>query len=108
MGGEGLMEYGWFVYPLITLVYIYCIRSLDRLFIRRRPTLSDEEYFTALARHFGCSEYDLFFRAAEIWTIGKAQVETDFKDYLNSGDLPYYAKDFSRRERGRLSRPRQA
>ena len=106
MGGETVMEYGWFLYPLITIIYLQIIRDLERRFARRTP-LSDEEYFTILARQAGCSEYDLFFRAAENWQIGKTRIESDFKDYLNSGVLPYYAKDYSRRERGRIENPPQ-
>jgi hypothetical protein len=101
MGGESVMEISWFLYPLLTIAYLHFIHKLDRWFAGRQP-LSDEEYFTGLARHYGCSEYDLFFRAAENWQVGKQQIETDFRDYLKSGELPYYAKDYSRRERRRL------
>ena len=96
MGAENALELQWLILPLAVVIYIHGMRLLEKL-TARRGTLSDEENFTRLARESGCSEYDLFQRAAENWHIQRDKVEQDFKSYLHSGILPYYAKDYSRR-----------
>jgi len=38
----------------------------------------------------GCSVYDLFQRANQDWHFSQAKIESDFKNYLNGGDIPGY------------------
>ena len=38
----------------------------------------------------GCSVYDLFKRANQDWHFSQTKIESDFKNYLNMGDIPGY------------------
>jgi hypothetical protein len=40
----------------------------------------------------GCSVYNLFERANQDWHFSQAKIETDFKNYLNRGDIPGYVR----------------
>ena len=40
----------------------------------------------------GCSVYDLFKRANQDWHFSQTKIETDFKNYLNRGDIPGYVR----------------
>jgi hypothetical protein len=38
----------------------------------------------------GCSVYDLFQWANQDWHFSQIKIESDFKNYLNRGDIPGY------------------
>lgn len=38
----------------------------------------------------GCGVYDLFQRAGQHWRFSQTKIKTDFKNYLNRGDIPGY------------------
>lgn len=52
----------------------------------------------------GRSEYDLFHKSAEGWSISPDRVEQDFKRYMTSQALPHYAQDFLRKNQTHLDR----
>ena len=58
-----------------------------------------EDYLFKIARITGKSEYDIFLKSAEEWPIGKTQIEEDFKAYLMNQSVPYYVRDFVRRNK---------
>lgn len=89
----------WIFAPFAALSYFYLMFHLDKQF-RENRKISDEEFLMMLARKNQCSEYDLFHRSAAQWNISnKIIIEKDFKGYLIEGDMPYYVKDFVRKER---------
>ena len=45
----------------------------------------------------GQTEYDLFCKSAEDWSISDHRIDQDFKRYMIDESLPYYVKDFVRR-----------
>jgi len=45
----------------------------------------------------GRTEYELFVKAAEEWSIPKAQIDKDFRNYMGANVLPYYVKDLVRK-----------
>lgn len=45
----------------------------------------------------GRTEYELFFIAAEGWSVSENQIDMDFKSYLVEHVLPYYVVDFIRK-----------
>ncbi len=45
----------------------------------------------------GRTEYELFVKAAEEWSITKAQIDKDFRNYMGANVLPYYVKDLVRK-----------
>ena len=92
--------YPWqlLILPLVVLAYFELLRRLDNRWARHTP-LSDEEILTYFARSKAISEYDVFGLAAPNWSVNPAEVEADFKAYLQEGILPHYVRDFIRRLR---------
>ena len=88
------------IFIAITLVYL-CIK----LYLKKRAegtsVLSDNERLTNLALARNQSVYETFHRAASTWTIPDQNVKDHFKQYVKSGDLPHYVRDFLRRESSR-------
>ena len=98
---NGNVEWPGFLYFLAVLLYIVILYGIKRF--ERRTTqktlFSDEDYLTLIARQKECSEYDIFCLATEDWRISKARAENDFNEYLKHGYLPFYVKDFVRKNR---------
>ena len=99
MFSEGVINWNLVAYSVAVLLCLQFLRILEQSRLEKQP-LSDEEYFSGIARMRGCSEYDLFFTAAGEWRINnKSRVEKDFKEYLSTSRLPYYVQDFTRKHR---------
>ena len=45
----------------------------------------------------GRTEYDLFCKSAEDWSVSGNRIDLDFKRYMIDESLPYYVKDFVRK-----------
>jgi hypothetical protein len=84
------------IYPLAALAYFELLRRLDRHWTRRTP-LTDEEILGYYARSNAISEFEVFLRAAPNWSINPADVEADFKAYLQGGLMHHYVRDFIRK-----------
>lgn len=86
------------LFPLAALCYFELLRRLDRYWANRTP-LSDEEILWNHARREGISEYDVFLRAAEKWSLPMDRAEHDFNIYLQKAELPHYLRDYLRQLR---------
>jgi hypothetical protein len=51
----------------------------------------------------GQTEYELFAIAAKEWSISKAQIDEDFKNYMAANVLPYYVMDLVRKNNDRIN-----
>lgn len=51
----------------------------------------------------GRTEYELFVIAADEWSITKAQIDKDFKNYMAANVLPYYVMDLVRKHNDRIN-----
>ena len=91
----GLEPFVFFIGVFLCMMSIW---RLERQYARNRY-VSDEEYLADMARKRGSSEYDLFHLSAKEWHIQEGRIEDDFKDYLVNGGLPYYVKDYIRKNR---------
>ncbi|MCP4112793.1 MAG: hypothetical protein GY749_45905 [Desulfobacteraceae bacterium] len=91
-----VQEWTTVVYPLAVILYLLLLRYLDKQ--SDNQPLSDAEYISQAALKKGTSEYDIFFECAEEWHISNRRVENDFKEYLLRGHMPYYVKDFVRKD----------
>lgn len=83
-------------YFLAAIAYFEVMRRLDNYWSNRAP-LTDEERLWNHARNHGISEYEVFKHAAERWAIGPQTAETDFNDYLKTGMMPHYVRDYLRK-----------
>ena len=61
--------------------------------------VSNEDYLYKIARVTGKSEYDVFLKSAEDWPISKVNIDEDFKAYLMGQPVPYYVRDFIRKNK---------
>ncbi|UCD82684.1 MAG: hypothetical protein JSW26_15005 [Desulfobacterales bacterium] len=67
--------------------------------IKEDQPLPMDFYLFKIARVTGKSEYDVFCKSAEDWPVSQARIEQDFKRYLCQESVPYYVKDFVRRNK---------
>ena len=67
-------------------------------FYNDKPVIM-EDYLYKIARITGKSEYDVFIKSAEEWPITKEKIEADFKVYLMNQSVPYYVRDFVRKNK---------
>lgn len=63
-----------------------------------------EQTLSNLAFASGLSVYDLFKTAGATWNFSNGKIESDFKRYLNQGDVPPYVRDYA--EKHLLTRDR--
>ena len=84
------------LFIVMIMVYVVIKRIFEKRMARTR-ILSDEECLLHLARLNGCSEFELFQKAADFWAVAVLQVEEDFKAYLLGDYLPHYVRDFIRK-----------
>jgi hypothetical protein len=58
-----------------------------------------EDYLYKISRIAGKSEYEIFLKSAEEWPVSVDKIEEDFKAYLQHQSVPYYVRDFIRRNK---------
>ena len=56
-----------------------------------------DDYLRKITRVTGHSVYDTFYKSAEGWPVSNDRVERDFRIYLANQNVPYYVKDFIRK-----------
>lgn len=71
--------------------------------LHRQPART-EDYVFKTARLFAHSEFDVFCKAAEQWPVSPADIEADFKRYLNDQHTPCYVNAFIRQHKDQLDR----
>jgi predicted AAA+ superfamily ATPase len=84
------------LYLLAAIAYFEVMRRLDRYWAKRTP-LTDEERLWNHARNQAISEHEVFKRAAATWTLGPQTADADFSDYLKTGTMPHYVRDYLRK-----------
>lgn len=97
---------GWtsIIYIFLALIYfflIFRVNRMEKMNSLNKP-ISDAESLWRLARKRECSEYDIFGESTGNWMVPRTKIEEDFKEYLISGDIPYYVRDYLRRNRGEI------
>ena len=53
----------------------------------------------------GRTEYDLFCQSAGDWSVPATRIDQDFKRYMTDQVMPYYVKDFIRRNQAHIDEP---
>jgi hypothetical protein len=90
---------------LAVFVIIHLLHRATFNYIYRQPART-EDYVFKTARLFARSEFDVFCKAAEDWPVSRADVEADFKRYLQTQHTPCYVNAFVRRHKDQLDRLR--
>jgi hypothetical protein len=62
--------------------------------------MEDSLYKISLAT--GQTEYDLLHKSAEDWSVSGNRIDQDFKRYMTDQVMPYYAKDFVRKNQAHI------
>ncbi len=63
----------------------------------RAELLAKQNSFYNISLATGRSEYDLFHKSAEGWSVSGDRIDQDFKRYMADQVMPHYAKDFVRK-----------
>ena len=96
MGSDLVVGSGAAVFLLAAVVYVLGKKLIEK-YERRNRTLTDEERLAAMAAETDCSEFDLFRQAGRQWQVAAGQIDDDFRHYLTRGHLPFYVRDFIRK-----------
>jgi hypothetical protein len=82
-------------FMLVTVIlYSIIMRILKK---RLRSEKTDSERLFDRARQKDCSEFDIFQLTGAQWNIPEVRIKEDFKRYLSSGTIPYYVRDYLRK-----------
>jgi len=80
---------------LLGYLLIICLQKLRRDDKNDAVVLANALHKLSLKS--GRTEYELFVKAAEEWSIPKDQIDKDFRNYMGANVLPYYVKDLVRK-----------
>ena len=87
---------------------VFLIWSLVRAFSHTPPKNAEDDpfilddYLGKITRVTGHSVYDTFYKSAEGWQVSRDRIEKDFRIYLASQNVPYYVKDFIRKNQKQI------
>jgi hypothetical protein len=65
--------------------------------ISRADQIARERSLYNISLATGRTEYDLFCKSAEDWSVSSHRINQDFKRYMIDESLPYYVADFVRK-----------
>ena len=73
----------------------YQLRRIDER--NKADQIPVDDYLLKITQATGISAYDTFCKSAENWRVSAATIDQDFKIYLASQTVPFYVKDFIRK-----------
>jgi hypothetical protein len=90
------------IYALMLVGYLFWViyRKFKKDSQADLTAMDDSLYKISLAT--GRTEYDLFCKSAENWSVPGNRIDQDFKRYMAHQVLPYYAKDFVRKNQAHI------
>ena len=80
---------------LIGKLFWYFIRKFKNDYQADESKL--ENSLNKISQATGLTEYELFCKSAEDWTVSSKRVQVDFRRYMADQVLPYYVKDLVRK-----------
>jgi hypothetical protein len=83
----GLLLVGYLFWTFYRKVQQYSLKDLEER----------ENSLYKISLETGQTEYDLFRKSAKDWAVSDDRIEQDFRRYMSDQVLPYYVKDFVRR-----------
>ena len=99
---------GRVIKKIMTISIMISVGALLRLLnilnkkISQDKPIRMEDYLYKIARVTGVSEYDIFCKSAENWSITPEKIKQDFSAYLLDQRIPYYVTDFVRENKKHL------
>ena len=85
---------------LVGYLFWTCYRKFEKDSRTESATRQDSLYDISLST--GQTEYDLFNKSAQEWSVSDKVIDQDFKRYMSDQVTPYYAKDFVRKNRAHI------
>jgi hypothetical protein len=69
---------------------------------RQAELEANENFLYNISQETGRSEYELFQISAKRWLVSNDRIDQDFKRYMANQTMPFYAKDFVRRNQTQI------
>ncbi|MGD8961921.1 MAG: hypothetical protein PVH43_05370 [Desulfobacterales bacterium] len=85
---------------LVGYLFWYMIRKFQNDSQAELNARKNSFYTISLAT--GRTEYDLFHKSAEGWSVSAERIDQDFKRYMTDQIMPHYANDFVRKNQTRI------
>ncbi|MBW2433438.1 MAG: hypothetical protein JRF36_07535 [Deltaproteobacteria bacterium] len=85
---------------LVGYLFWFMIRKFQNDSRAELNAQSNSFYNISLAT--GRTEYDLFHKSAEGWSVSTDRIDQDFKRYMSHQVMPHYALDFVRKNQERI------
>ena len=85
---------------LVGYLFWACYRKSEVDSQAELDAMEDSLYKISLAT--GRTEYDLLHRSAKNWSVSGHKIDQDFRIYMAEQVMPYYAKDFVRKNQAHL------
>ena len=87
---------------LLLVAYLYwsCYRKFQKDNLTELKVRNKTLYNISLKT--GRTEYDLFHKSAEGWSVSNEKIEQDFKRYMSEQVMPHYAQDFVRKNQEQI------
>jgi hypothetical protein len=82
---------------LLLVGYLFWFMIRKSLNDSRAELNARKNSFYMISLATGRSEYDLFHKSAEGWSVSAERIDQDFKRYMSDQIMPHYAKDFVRK-----------
>jgi hypothetical protein len=88
---------------LLGYLFVYCYQKY--MMDAKSDSVDSGNALHKISLESGQTEYELFVIAAEewSWSITKAQIDEDFKNYMAANVLPYYVMDLVRKNKDRIN-----
>ena len=88
-----------FIAVCSVMLFWYMIRYHLRRIHKSNQTdqIAIDEYLQKITQATGISAYDTFRKSAETWRVSADRIDRDFTIYLASQTVPFYVKDFIRK-----------
>lgn len=78
------------------IAFVLLIYAFERSFRKRKKADSDELF--ELSRLMRCSEHEIFRMAGKNWNVPESRIKEYFKGYLFYNDIPFYVRNYIRRQ----------
>jgi hypothetical protein len=85
---------------LMCYLFWFNIRKSQR--DRQAELEANENFLYNISQETGRSEYELFQISSKRWLVSNDRIDQDFKRYMANQTMPFYAKDFVRRNQSQI------